>query len=201
MRNVHALAVQLRTFSSFGGKKLVAHRIVNHRGHQRPILSSLEARRSVLKAHGNTKLRQPVGKVRGPIQRVNIPAILAVEPLPRSLFAVNPVPRKNSAEPFLDQLLRRPVGHCDNIYAAFVLGLHALGQELAQSRARLFGDRRSLGNPDQLWRRGFAQEATTEETGLRDVEVFDSAPFPGATRGPISVRGPRCRPISEMLRI
>ena len=94
-----------------------------------------------------------------------------------------------------DQLLHCPVGHRHQIHIALVLGLHALREKLAQTRARLARNLRGLGNPDKLLFRRAAQEDAPSET----------EPFPRAStacaRLALSSRGPRARPASVMVRI
>jgi hypothetical protein len=55
--------------------------------------------------------------------------------------------RERPRQPLADQLLRGPVGHRHQVHVALVLGLDALRKKLAQPRARLARNGRSLGNP------------------------------------------------------
>ncbi len=91
-----------------------------------------------------------MGEVGGPVQRVHVPAKLALQPLARALFAVDSMLRKGLGQPLANQLFRCPVGHRHQVHVALVLGLHALRKKLAQPRASLAGNRRGLGNPDKL---------------------------------------------------
>ena len=93
-----------------------------------------------------------MGKVGGAVQRVHVPAELALQPLARALFAVDSVIRKGLAQPGADQLFRRAVGHRDQVHVALVLGLNALGKELAQARSGLARDLCGLGNPNEILR-------------------------------------------------
>jgi hypothetical protein len=149
---------------ALGGKELVAHGIVDHRGHQRSVVAGFQARRPVLQPHRNAELRKPVSEVGRPVQRVHVPAELAFHPLARALFAVDSVLGKRLAQPAADQLLHRAVGHGHQVYVALVLGLHALGKVLAQPRARLA---RNLG-------------------GLRNKTRFSQSPAPLGRSQPAS---------------
>ncbi len=105
---------------------------------------------TLFQAHRNAELRKTVGKIGGAVQRVDIPAVFAFQPLARALFAIDAVLGKSLAEPAADELFDRAVGHCHQVHVALVFGLDARGEELAQPRASLAGDGRSLGNPHKI---------------------------------------------------
>ena len=65
-------------------------------------------------------------KIRGPIQRIDVPAILAFHPRPRSLFAHNSVVRPLRTQPLYQQLFALPVGNRHQVRFAFIFRCHAV---------------------------------------------------------------------------
>ena len=86
-------------------------------------------------------------------------------PLARALFAVDSVLGKGLAQPLADQLLHGPVGHRHQVHVALVFGVHALGEKLAQPRARL------ARNCQLLW------EPRSASALLQEVQFFGERAF------------------------
>ena len=70
-----------------------------------------------------------------------------LQPVARALFAVDAVFGKRLGQPRADQLLHGAVGHRHQVHVAFVLGGHALGEELPQARACFARNGRGGRNP------------------------------------------------------
>ena len=89
-----------------------------------------------------------MGKIRGAVKRIHVPAELLVEALAGSLFAVDAMVRKGLAEPCSEKFFDRAVGDGNEVDIALVLSLDATGQVLAQARASLPGNGRGGRNED-----------------------------------------------------
>ena len=100
--------------------------------------------------HRNAELRESVGEVGGSVQRVHVPAELALHPFARALFAVDSVLGEGLAQAVADEFFHRAVGYGHQVHVALVLGLHALSEVLAQTRARLARNLGGLGNVNKI---------------------------------------------------
>ena len=69
-----------------------------------------------------------MGKIRGAIQRIDIPLVFASSFDPRSLFSHHIVTRKLLLDPFENQSFRLSIGHCDQIHRALIFDLHMLAK-------------------------------------------------------------------------
>ena len=81
-----------------------------------------------------------MGEVGGAVERIDVPAELAVEALAGSLFAVDAVLGKGRAQPAADESFAGAVGFGDQVDVALVLGAHATVVEVAQQGSGLAGD-------------------------------------------------------------
>ncbi len=84
-------------------------------------------------------------EVGGAIERINIPAVLALNVVARALFAIDAVGWERGADAIEDQPLGIAVGHGDQVDIGFVLGLYALLKEAANQRPGLTRDACSFG--------------------------------------------------------
>ncbi len=107
LRHMNLPPVQPRALALLRRKHLIAQRIVDHASHHLAICIRRQpgARRSSPSNHAER--RKPMRKVRRPIQRIDIPAILALQPVARPLFAIDPMRRKRRLQPLANQLLAR----------------------------------------------------------------------------------------------
>ena len=126
-----------RPTPAFGGEQFVSHGIVDDRCRQGAIVFRPLPCRPLLQAHRNAELRKPVGEVGGSVQRVNVPAKLAFEPLARALFAIDSVFRESLAQARTNQFFNRPVRNGYQVYVALIFGFDACDEVLAQARSRL----------------------------------------------------------------
>ena len=92
--NMDALSIQISSASPFGGKQFVARGIVNHASHH----SSL-----MFEPQRYTKYRKAMREIGGSIQRVHIPAIVAVVIYQTTLFAQDVMRWPTCSYPFQDQ--------------------------------------------------------------------------------------------------
>ena len=81
-----------------------------------------------------------MSKVRGSIERIDIPAIFAARACQRSLFSQNIVVRPRRMQPLYQQLLRLAVGNGDQIGIAFIFDGDIPGKILHQQRAAFSGN-------------------------------------------------------------
>src|SRR5882757_201142 len=137
LRNRNLLAVQRRSLASLPGKHLIPQRVVDHASHYLAIRIGSQPRRTSLQAQNHAERRKPMRKVRRPIQRIDIPAILALEASSRPLLAVHSMRRKRRLQLLHNQLLARTISLGHKIDITLVLGRHALGIEPSQQRSRL----------------------------------------------------------------
>ncbi len=79
-------------------------------------------------------------EVGGAVERIDVPAKLAVEAFAGSLFAVDAVFGERRAEALADKSFAGAVGFGDEVDVAFVLGAHAAMIEVAQQSAGLARD-------------------------------------------------------------
>src|SRR5256886_7089366 len=100
--NMNALLVQIRATSFFGGKKFVASGIVDHSCDHLPL---------VLQRHRDTEHRKAVREIRGSVERIDIPAILAAR-VNKALFLAQNIDRKST---------RLNSSHSQISYAVFCL--------------------------------------------------------------------------------
>src|SRR5260370_33680397 len=83
-RNVDGPAVQRGAFALLSGKRFITRGIVNDSGDQFA---------AMLQAHGDAEHGIAMSKVRGSIERIDVPAIFAARACQRSLFPQNIVVR------------------------------------------------------------------------------------------------------------
>src|SRR5438876_10077547 len=100
-RNMDGPAVQRCPFALLSGKHFITRGIVNHSGGQLA---------AMFQAHGDAEYGITMSKVRGSIERIDIPAIFAARACQRSLFSQNIVVRPRRMQPLYQQLLRLTVG-------------------------------------------------------------------------------------------
>src|SRR5436189_4131300 len=94
--NMNTLLVQIRAASFFGGKKFVASGIVDHPRNHLPL---------VLQRHRDTEHRKAMREIRGSIERIDIPAILAAGVNKALFLAYNIVPPPERSDPLPEQNL------------------------------------------------------------------------------------------------
>ena len=102
-------------------------------GNQSAVLFRFEISGALFQTHRHAELRKAVRKVGRAVERIDVPAELALHSLARAFFAVDAVIRKNLAETGADELFHGPVGNRDQVDVALVLGFHSLGQKFAQA--------------------------------------------------------------------
>src|SRR5258708_28556657 len=73
LRNTDSVAVELRASSLLRGKQFVARGIIDNPGNA----NALCVGRSALGSHGHTEHRKSMREVRGAIERIDVPAIVA----------------------------------------------------------------------------------------------------------------------------
>ena len=79
----------------------------------------------MLQAQGNIEEWEAVGEIGGAVQRVDIPAIRALQSGTGSLFAKDAMLWKLLAEPLYDELFRCSISFCNQVDIAFILRGHA----------------------------------------------------------------------------
>src|SRR2546429_8099248 len=92
--SMNALLVQIRATSFFGGKKFVASGIVDHSRNHLPL---------VRQRHRDAEHRKAMREIRGSIERIDIPAILAARVNKALFLAQNIVPRPERSNPLANQ--------------------------------------------------------------------------------------------------
>ena len=122
---MHSPAVQPRALPLLRHKQLVAHGIVNDAGDQLAVLSRCQPRLPVLEPQRNAENRKSMREIRCAVQRIHVPAIFDVDPLPHSLLAIDSVVWKRRAQPLRDQLFRCAIRLSHQIDIAFVFGRDA----------------------------------------------------------------------------
>ena len=78
-----------------------------------------------------------MGEIGRPVQRIDVPAKLALQLIRVPFFAINAVPRKHRRQPLADQRLAGAVRLRHQVHIALVLSLHTFRVELAQQRSGL----------------------------------------------------------------
>src|SRR6266849_10622335 len=128
LRNLDSLLVQISAASLLGREQLIASRIVDHARNQAVL---------VLQSKGNAEYRKPVRKVRGAIEWVHVPAIVAAGIHQALLLTKDIVAGPTSLDPFPDQNLRLAVRDGDQVSVTLVLHLYMLPEVSHQQAARL----------------------------------------------------------------
>ena len=127
-RHVDRGAIQPRAAAEFGGEHLVASRIVNYSRDPLPLAFHRQR---------NAKHRKAMRKIRGAVQRIDVPLVFAARFDARSLFPQHVMSRKLVANPFQNQRLRLAIGHRNQIHVALVFNLHVLPKVVHEQAARL----------------------------------------------------------------
>src|SRR5436309_6095987 len=94
--NMNALLVQIRAASFFSGKEFVASGIVDHPLNHLPL---------VLQRHRDTEHRKTMREIRGSVERIDVPAVIAAGINKALLLAENVVPRPARPNPLANQNL------------------------------------------------------------------------------------------------
>src|SRR5579863_4149098 len=122
----------MRSSSLLRGKELVARGIVHH---ARDTLG-LALRCAPLQRHRHAENWISMRKVRGAVERVHIPAVVAALVVQSLLFAKHVVAGKLLLDAFANQRFRSAVGRGNQIGVALVFDLDVLLKILHQQRAR-----------------------------------------------------------------
>src|SRR5271165_4614481 len=101
--------------------------------------------RPAFQSHRHAKYRISVGKVRGAIEGIDVPAEVAALIVESLLFAEDVVPRKLPADALADQSLGSAIRRRHQVGVALVLNLESLVEILHQERSGLASDGRHNG--------------------------------------------------------
>src|SRR5277367_2054025 len=134
-RYLYFLSIQIRAFSLLRDEELIARGIVDYASDQCAVFVRGQSCRAVLKAERYAEYRKAMREICRAIQRIDIPAILAVELIARSFFAVNAMVRKMRVHALDDQLFRGAVSYGDKINIGLVFGGDAAVIEIANERS------------------------------------------------------------------
>ena len=96
--DVNGLTVERGAFAEGGREHLVAQGIVDDAGDHLAVFMGGKAGRTLLAAEDDAEHGKAVREVGGAVERVDVPAELAVEAFAGSLFAVDAVVGKRRAE-------------------------------------------------------------------------------------------------------
>ena len=86
---VQPASIESGSAAALRSKHLIAQRIVDHACDHLAVLVLLQSGRTPLATQHHAEHRKAMREVRRPVQRIDVPAILAVQPAARSLFAVD----------------------------------------------------------------------------------------------------------------
>src|SRR5437016_4851408 len=114
--------------AALGGEELLAHRIIHDPGDDFAAIDEAQAHREHRKA---------VSEIGGPVERIDIPAIIRAGLLAAALLAHDSVPGEMGAQAIDDERLRAPVGVGHEVRGPLVRNLAGMVEELREQSARL----------------------------------------------------------------
>ena len=126
LRNVHARAVQVSAASLFRGEQFVARGIVEN---------ARDALTLMLQRHRDAEHGKAVREIRRPVQRIDIPAIVAAAIGARAFFAEEIVSGPALANALHDQLFGRAISLGDQVDIALVFETDAAPKAVHEQRA------------------------------------------------------------------
>ena len=105
---------------------------------------------TMLQPQDNAEGRKAMGEVGGAVERIDVPAVLALHLVAGSLFAVDAVGGKGRLQLLANQLLAGAVGLGDEIDVALVLGGYTLFVKLPEQSTGLSAQFRPLRVQTQI---------------------------------------------------
>src|SRR5215813_7178299 len=148
-RYMYRLTVEGCAQSALGSKQFVTSWIVQD--------SDLQLVITAYEGNGDTEDGVPVCEVRGPVERVDIPAVFCTSVAASAFFAHNAMFGPMSLQPLHNELLGGAIGSCHQVDFALVLNLDVAVEVTHQKRTGFASNRFEL-------RQIFAHRARTAES-------------------------------------